>query len=212
MSERRAAIERSLPHLAHLVRTAVDTWDENESREGRSGAPEHLGRYRVVREVARGGMGIVYEAVDDDLERTVALKVLAGTIFDEERDGRHRREAILAAGLQHPHIVTIHEMGSADDDTGRRIEFIAMEFVRGMTLAERLEQGGESLDESLRLLEEAARAVEFAHDRGVVHRDIKPGNILVEDGGRALLSDFGLAREYDVGSDLTATGATWRPS
>jgi tetratricopeptide (TPR) repeat protein/predicted Ser/Thr protein kinase len=141
---------------------------------------ERIGKYEIVREVGRGGMGVVYEAFDPDLKRTVALKVLKQADAD-----RLRREAAAAAGLRHPHIVTIHEVGP---------HYIAMEFLRGRTLA--------ALPRSRwpAALETVARAVAHAHAEGVVHRDLKPENVIVEEGGRVVLTDFGLAAEKSGGT------------
>ncbi|MBI3856110.1 MAG: serine/threonine protein kinase, partial [Planctomycetes bacterium] len=135
-----------------------------------------IGKYEIVRKVGEGGMGVVYEAFDPDLKRSVALKVL------KQKDGdRLRREAAAAAKLKHPNIVTIHEVGP---------DFIAMEFVAGKSPA--------VLDR--RLLATVARAVAYAHAQGVVHRDLKPGNILVDAEGRVVLTDFGLATEQAGGT------------
>lgn len=132
-----------------------------------------IGKYEVVREIGRGGMGIVYEAVDPDLGRTVAVKVLKNP--DPER---LRREAAAAAKLRHPNIVVIHEVGP---------DFIAMEYVAGGT--------PDALPPAARLraLEAVARAIAAAHRAGVAHLDLKPGNILVTPDGRAVVTDFGLA-------------------
>ena len=148
------------------------------------------GRYEIVRELGRGGMAVVYEAFDPDLRRTVAVKVL-------ERGDRDRlhREAAAAARLNHPTIVTVQEVGP---------DFIGMERVEGRTLAEAM--GSLSLRERLAVLEKIARAVAHAHAQGVVHRDLKPGNILLEPGGRPVITDFGLAR-IAGDEDLTRTGS-----
>jgi serine/threonine protein kinase len=135
-----------------------------------------IGKYEVVRKVGEGGMGVVYEAFDPDLKRTVALKVLKSADAD-----RLRREASAAAKLRHPNIVTIHEVGPY---------FIAMEFVNGRSPA--------ALDR--RILATIARAVAYAHAQGIVHRDLKPGNILIDADGRVVLTDFGLATEQSGGT------------
>jgi tetratricopeptide (TPR) repeat protein len=139
-----------------------------------------VGRFELVREVGRGGMGIVYEAFDPDLGRTVALKVLK-----KEDAERLRREAASAAKLRHPNIVTVHEVGPG---------WIAMDFIEGRTLAEPAPPR-----ERLRALEAAARAVAYAHSQGVVHRDLKPANILIERSGRVVLTDFGLSAAPEGG-------------
>jgi tetratricopeptide (TPR) repeat protein/predicted Ser/Thr protein kinase len=147
-----------------------------------------IGRYEVVREIARGGMAVVYEAWDPELRRKVAVKVLK-----EADAARLRREAALAARLRHPNIVAVHEVGP---------DYIAMDFVEGRTLD--LARG--DVRARAALLEQVARAVAAAHEAGVVHRDLKPANILVAPDGRPVLTDFGLARAEGE-EDLTRTGA-----
>ena len=152
---------------------------------------ERIGKYELVREVGRGGTAVVYEAYDPDLKRAVALKVLKDVGHVE----RLRREASVAARLRHPHIVSVHEVGP---------DYIAMDFVAGRTLADLLPET--DLRRRIELLETVARAVGFAHEQGVVHRDLKPGNVIVEPSGRPVLTDFGLAK-ITGGEDLTQTGS-----
>jgi len=149
------------------------------------------GRYVLERELGRGGMGIVYLAWDGTLERRVALKVLPRSAGTPRRRARFLTEARIAARLRHDHIVPIH----AVDDAGPFV-YYTMDYVSGETLAERiLAQGALPVDEVTRILHDVARAVAYAHERGVVHRDLKPQNILLEEGtGRAWVADFGLAR------------------
>ncbi len=162
-----------------------------------------IGRYRIVREVGRGAMGVVYEAEDVQLKRRVALKVLQAT--DEVE--RFSREAAIAAQVAHPNIVGVHEIGQAATEEGSEVHFIAMEFVAGETLAARMRQSQLPLPELVRMLEEVSRAVGFAHAKGVIHRDLKPSNVLVEAGGRIVLTDFGLARGDMFQTKLTQTSA-----
>ena len=160
-------------------------------------------RYRVVRHIANGGMAGVWEAFDELLGRPVAIKVLASHLSEDERARRRfEREARAAAGLSsHPHVVTIYDVGERD---GRA--FIVMELMRGGTVAERLKEGRAIADETaLRWLREAAGALDAAHDAGVVHRDIKPGNLLLDDRDRLAIADFGIAR-LAMEDQLTATG------
>jgi serine/threonine-protein kinase len=160
------------------------------------------GRYAIERELGRGGMGVVVLARDLSLERHVALKLLPATLAAQPvlRE-RFLREARTAAGLSHPHIVPIHAVEEHDD-----IVFIAMGFVDGETLADRVRRAGPLPPrEVARILREVAWALAYAHGRGIVHRDIKPDNILIERGsGRALVTDFGIAQAR------SATGATER--
>ncbi|HEU4640906.1 MAG TPA: serine/threonine-protein kinase [Gemmatimonadaceae bacterium] len=162
--------------------------------------------YELDRELGRGGMGIVYRARDRRLKRTVAIKLLPPELaFRGEIKSRFLREAETAAQLSHPNIVPIY---SVDEREG--VVFFVMACVDGVTLAKRLhDEGRLSIEEARRILREVADALAYAHARGVVHRDIKPDNILLEvDSGRAMVTDFGIARAVQEGSDsrLTATG------
>jgi eukaryotic-like serine/threonine-protein kinase len=153
------------------------------------------GEYSLQRELGRGGMGIVYLARDVQLDRDVAIKVLPAHLASG-RESRERfvREARMAAGLSHPHIVPIHRVGEADG-----FVFFVMSYVAGETLGERLRTNGPLAPaEATRVLREVAWALAYAHGRGVVHRDVKPDNILLEAGtGRALVTDFGIAHGDD---------------
>jgi len=166
-----------------------------------------IGKYRLVREVGRGGMAVVYEAEDPDLRRRVALKVVREDRADTRFIRRHHREASIAAQLQHPNIVAIHEVGMARDSSGAAVHFIAMDFVEGRTLSELLRERKTPRSELLRIVEEIAWAAAHAHGKEVVHRDLKPANVLVEKSGRVLLTDFGLARADDLATRMTVSGA-----
>jgi eukaryotic-like serine/threonine-protein kinase len=160
-------------------------------------------RYRIVRHIANGGMAGVWEATDELLGRSVAVKVLASHLSEDDRARlRFEREARAAAGLSsHPNVVTIYDVGEHD---GRA--FMVMELMPGGTVSDRLKAGRTIADETaLRWLREAAAALDAAHEQGVVHRDIKPGNLLLDDHDRLAIADFGIAR-LALEDQLTATG------
>lgn len=149
-----------------------------------------LSHYKIVEELSRGGMGIVYRAVDVKLNRDVALKVLPPELVaDPERRRRFVQEAQAAAALDHPHIAVIYEIDEVDGVT-----FIAMELIRGEKLRDLLTRGTPALSRSLELGTEVAEGLARAHDKGIVHRDLKPANVMVTEDGHAKIIDFGLAK------------------
>ena len=148
------------------------------------------GRYEILDELGRGGMGIVYKASDTKLKRIVALKFLPPELtVDSETKDRFVREAQAAASLDHPSICTIHEIGEADGKP-----FISMAYIEGQTLRERIRTGPLPEDESLEIAIQVADGLEEAHKRGVIHRDIKPANIMITAKGGVKIMDFGLAK------------------
>jgi serine/threonine-protein kinase len=154
--------------------------------------PEKFGRYQVKKELGRGAMGVVYLAEDEILARTVALKMIALTGSGPERDqheARFRQEARAAGGLTHPSIITIYDVGREGD-----VAFIAMELVDGRELRELIRDGTLPPTRAIEVAAQVADALAFAHERGIVHRDIKPGNIMVLADGRIKIMDFGIAR------------------
>jgi serine/threonine protein kinase/mono/diheme cytochrome c family protein len=213
---------------------AAKTLPENGPRQA---VPPHLGEklrglgYELIEVIDQGGMGVVYKALQIELRRTVALKMIAGFRVGPKQLARFRVEAEAVARLHHPHIVQIYEIGEVDGHS-----FFSMEFVEGGTLARRL--AGEPLPEALAVtwIEQLARAVHHAHTRGIVHRDLKPANILLakDEGGNSKdekqadtagssspcnlppssapgsvvpkIADFGLAKRLEVESDHTTTG------
>jgi serine/threonine-protein kinase len=160
-------------------------------------------RYRIVRHIANGGMASVWEAHDELLNRRVAVKVLATHLGEDERARRRfAREARTAAGLSsHPNVVTIYDVGEHDGKS-----FIVMELVSGGTLADRL-RAGEDIPHrlALRWLAEAGSALDAAHEAGIVHRDVKPANMLIDEKGRLAIADFGIAR-LGLEDQITQTG------
>src|SRR6476469_436420 len=160
----------------------------NEPRELTAGQLV-ASRYRVERVIDRGGMGVVYEAVDEQLGRRVALKVLAAeTQTDPSRLEQFRAEARTLSALNHPSIVTIHEVGTID-----ATPFSAMELGEGQTLGTRLRFGPLALRDALDVGMQVARALAAAHEKGIVHRDIKPENLMIRDDGYVKVLDFGVA-------------------
>jgi len=145
-------------------------------------------RYEITRALARGGMGVVYEGVDRDLRRSVAIKVLPIEFAGGDAAVRLRREAELIAGLEHPGIVPLHDMGVLAD--GRA--FYVMKLVRGKTLAEMM-QSPHTIAEALRLCIRICEPVAFAHARGVVHSDLKPANVMIGEFGEVLVMDWGVS-------------------
>ena len=160
-----------------------------------------LGRYQILEQIGGGGMGIVYRAHDARLERDVAVKVLpTGVLVDEAARRRFRQEALALAKLSHPNICVIY-----DFDTQDGIDFLAMEYVVGQSLAQRLVSGSLPEKEVISLGLQVAAALEEAHDRGIVHRDLKPGNIVITPKGQAKVLDFGLAQLLKPQADSAAT-------
>lgn len=149
-----------------------------------------LGHYRMLEQIGAGGMGVVYRAHDERLDRDVAIKVLPpGTLTDPRRRKRFRAEARALAKMSHPNIAHVY-----DFDTQEGTDFLVMECVEGITLAEKLAKGPLREEDLLTLGEQIARTLEDAHERGIVHRDLKPGNIMITVGDQVKLLDFGLAR------------------
>jgi tRNA A-37 threonylcarbamoyl transferase component Bud32 len=161
------------------------------------------GRYEVEDLVGTGGMSSVYRARDTVLERRVALKILHQHFTDDpEYVERFRREARAIAGLNHPNIVTVIDRGELDNH-----QFIVFEHVPGENLKDFVRRRGPlPVDEALALIGQIARGLAFAHEHGVVHRDVKPQNVLLDESGTAKVTDFGIARSLDPGDGLTETG------
>jgi len=159
------------------------------------------GDYEIKRELGRGGMAVVFEGVETELRRRVAVKVLPPEMATQDTAERFKREARMAASLDHPNIIPVYRVGQADG-----IQYMAMKFVDGRGLDEIVkEQGALPIPIVVRIIADSARALAFAHDNGVIHRDIKGANILIEKDGRVLVTDFGIARAVGEHT-ITATG------
>ena len=165
--------------------------------------PPHVGHYKILEKLGGGGMGIVYKALDTKLDRFVALKFLPPALnANEGAKQRFVAEAKAASALDHANICTIHEIGEADDGQ----LFIAMAYYQGQTLKKKIRQGPLPLDEALDYAVQMARGLEKAHSKGIVHRDVKPANVMITDDGVVKILDFGLAKMADL--QLTQTGTT----
>jgi predicted Ser/Thr protein kinase len=160
-----------------------------------------IGRYALLQELGRGGMGVVYKARDEQLDRVVALKLVRGGGLGREDVERFYREAKAAAKLEHPNIVQIHDVGESEGDP-----FYTMTYVAGSNLTRRIDRYWADPRAAAALLEKVARGVHYAHQMGVIHRDLKPANVLLDEQDEPRIGDFGLAKIVDDGSDLTRTG------
>ncbi len=167
------------------------------------GNPVQIPGYRIERQLGSGGMAKVFLAVQESVQRRVAMKVMSQVLLvDDAFSERFIREARIAANLTHPHIVAVHDVGVHDVH-----HFIAMEYLPGGDLAHECDQGLVDLPAAVRITREIASALEYAHRKGFVHRDVKPENILFRDNGAAVLTDFGIARAVNSATQMTKTGA-----
>lgn len=162
---------------------------------------ERLGRYRVLRPLGQGGMGVVYLVERDDLGRQDALKVLRDAALSPARKARFLREQRTLSRLSHPGIAQLHDADVLPDGT----PYFVMEYVDGLPLDEYVEEQRLSVRRRLELFRDVCQAVRFAHDRAIIHRDLKPSNILVASDGSAKLLDFGIAKDFDDDSEVAVT-------
>jgi serine/threonine protein kinase len=207
-----------LPSLLEMLKalsTAAEDWrfvstppqgDEQTAVNRAESIPERIGRYRILEKLGSGGMGAVYKAEDTQLQRIVAVKGPRWQGSTEERPvllQRFLREARVAAGIRHPHVCPIYDVG---EDHG--VPFVVMECIEGQSLAQRLRgrQRFENQQEAVGIVRQTAEALEAVHAHGIVHRDMKPGNILIDATGKAVLTDFGLARPEADTEHLTTEG------
>ncbi|MGH7568060.1 MAG: protein kinase domain-containing protein [Gemmatimonadales bacterium] len=163
---------------------------------------ETAGEYEIEREIARGGMGVVYVATEIQLRRRVAIKVLPPALtFGEAAIQRFRREARTAAALDHPNIIPIHRVSA-----GGELMWYSMKLLEGQSLDTILKEKEQlAFEETIAILDQVADALDYAHQHGVIHRDIKPGNIVLDERGRVTVTDFGIAKELQEAS-LSASG------
>jgi serine/threonine protein kinase/formylglycine-generating enzyme required for sulfatase activity len=168
--------------------------------------PEQIGRYRIKRILGQGSFGLVYLAQDEQLQRRVAIKVPRAQLVEESTDAQaYLTEARTVAGLDHPHIVPVYEVGSSEQFPC----FVVSKYIAGTDLATRLKQSRFSVREAVELVATVAEALHHAHKQGLVHRDIKPGNILLDKTGQPFVTDFGLALRDAVGGGLETSPQQW---
>lgn len=196
-----------------LVRLARDafashdgefTWPELDLSDP---AVRRFGDYELVELIGRGGMGVVYRALQTSLEREVAIKFVHGEADDPEAVQRFLAEARVAARLNHPGILPVHEVGSVGE-----LHYIVMPLVSGRTLAERLQQGPLAIEEAAGLCIQLCDALHYAHRLGLLHLDLKPANILLDERGAPLIADFGLARPVDAQGGVDAQEVSGTPA
>lgn len=183
----------------------VQSSEPKVSRSGR--APRNrgrrqFGRYDLMQELGRGGMGVVYRAHEPELDRVVAVKIVApGHLDSEQHKERFLAEARAAARVQHPNVVRVYEAGDVDGQP-----YFVMECIDGISLAKRLQKGRMEFAKAAQLLATVARAVHHLHTVGIIHRDLKPSNILLDATGTPFVTDFGVARVQEESSDVTEDG------
>ncbi|MHC4537390.1 MAG: serine/threonine-protein kinase, partial [Planctomycetota bacterium] len=181
----------------------VDESDFADTATGHDLVGQKIGSFEIVEMIGRGGMGVVFLARDTKLDRPVAIKSMPPELLGNSTARmRFKREAKLLASLNHPNIAVIHDI-IEQDDSG----YLVLEYIRGQTLTERIAQKPLKLQEALSIGRQIAEAISAAHEKGVVHRDLKPGNIKITPEGRAKVLDFGLAKATvtEGSSEVTET-------
>jgi WD40 repeat protein/serine/threonine protein kinase len=201
-----AQFDGQIPSVAstgadHATKSFAQDSSTPASTRGRSTA-NAIGKYEILSEIARGGMGVVYKARHSKLGRLAAVKLIkSAELADDEQIQRFHAEAAAASQLDHPHIVPVFEAGEHGG-----LHYMAMAFVDGPSLWNRVKDAPLEPLEAARLMEQVTRAIQYAHDKGIVHRDLKPHNILIAADGTPKVTDFGLAKLLDRDSGMTGTG------
>lgn len=208
-----AVSRRETPDLDQPTRTFDQNTPDNSGNVSSNLSdenPQSFGRYRVVAMLGKGGFGAVYRAIDEQLERHVAIKVTHGSMLDSSTRNGFLTEARIVAALDHPHIVPVYDVGQTDAGDF----FVVSKLVDGSDLAKRIKLDPPDRIQSLRIIEQVADALHYAHAKGLVHRDVKPANILLDQQDRPYLADFGLAlreTERRRAGDLSGTPAYMSP-
>ena len=177
-------------------------WDDVLEEVNVRGAEWRIGNYQILKEIGRGGNGVIYRARQRNSQGIVALKRIL-SVHTESREtlARFRHEAVVVASLCHPNILPIYELGETEDG----LPFFTMKHAPGGTLLEAARSLRHDPRRSVRLIAKVSRAMQYAHGEGVLHRDLKPGNILLDENGEPLVSDFGLAKSFETPTNLTRT-------
>ena len=197
--------------LTCLIRIELDDAEGDGSREtfesilaqaNVTGTPWRLGHYEILEEIGRGGMGVIYRARQEHSRRIVAVKrILAHQVNSHETLVRFRREAEAVSSLDHPNILPIHDVGESEDG----LPYFSMKYATGGSLGAAAPKLRSNARECVQVMAKVARAIAYAHGKGVLHRDLQPGNILLDENGEPMVSDFGLAKWLNETSDLTRT-------
>jgi WD40 repeat protein len=209
LADELAAFFAAQEHMAQLAAPLRTPAGDDATTQGLTAVParglgtvRYFGDYELLEEIGRGGMGVVYRAMQVSLKRTVALKmILSGQLANADDVRRFHAEAEAAARLDHPGIVPVYEVGQHEGH-----HYFSMAFIEGESLARKVAEALPPPREAAELTRKVAEAVSYAHVEGVIHRDLKPGNILVDRQGQPRLTDFGLAKRVQGDSSLTATG------
>ena len=174
----------------------------------RMSIPTKIGRYEIKSELGRGGMATVYLAFDPSFNRDVAIKVLPREMLhDPQFRARFEREIKMAAGLEHPSIVPVYDVGEDDGQP-----YFVMRLMTGGSLSDVIAKGKIPLEETARIVAKIAQGLAYAHKKGMIHRDLKPDNILFDDNGDPFISDFGVARLTESTGSLTGSGVIGTPA